>query len=109
METMTTNKSKPSVPAPVKPPINTSVLDLATMDGIPVYELTFCVGMNNKPDLPIPDSGGGMGKLRCRPDREITYLPKVLFYRIVQTSRDDKVGTTTFYIPREWAIFQPLE
>ncbi len=97
---------KPSAP-PVKPR-NELVDDLATMAGIPIYELSFSVGMNNKPDLPIPDFGGGQGKLRARKGREITYLPKMLFYRVVQTSADPKTAVT-FYIPSIWAAFTPLD
>jgi hypothetical protein len=109
METMKhDSKIKTTQPSMMKQ-ANAVIVELAAMEGIPVYELTFCVGMNNKPDLPLSDSYGGLGKLRIRPDREITYLPKMLFYRVVQISRDPRVKTKTFYIPREWATFEPLE
>ncbi len=106
MDTMKT-PAKPNTP-PQKPP-NDLVDDLATMAGIPVYELSFSVGMNNKPDLPIPDFGGGQGKLRARKGREITYLPKMLFYRVIQVTHEPKGAAITFYIPREWATFTPID
>lgn len=106
METMKTEKPKSTLPAPPKA-VNPVVAELAAMDGIPVFELRFCVQGGR--DLPLLDSAGGMGVLRARADRTITYLPKMQLHRVVQTSRDPQIPTLTFYIPREWATFQPLE
>jgi hypothetical protein len=103
METMKTDKNAPKQ-APPKHPLTT---ELAQMEGIPVLELRFCVQGGR--DLPYVDSNGGMGTLRAREDRDVCYLPKVMLYRVVQRSRDPKVKTKTFYIPREWATFEPLE
>lgn len=106
METMKNEKPKPAR--------HKLVAELAEMEGIPVYELTFAT---NKPDI---DGTGGTGKLRMKPDpralvkdqhagREIAFLPKLNRYRVVEKSHDPKIGTHTYYIPGDWATFEPLE
>lgn len=102
METMKIDSAKKQVTPPAKP-IHQHVAELAAMDGIPVYELLF----STPADLPIPESGGGTRRIRVRHDREITYLPKMMLYRVVQVSKDGP--TVTFYVPRELAVFVPLE
>ncbi len=109
MEVINTTKQNDAKRPNPPPTRNQLSAELAAMEGVPVKLLWFCVGMNNKPDLPLPDSAGGMGKLGLRPGRSITWLAKAHLFRVVQTSLDSKVGTTTFYIPEAWATFEPLE
>ena len=106
MEATVNNASKPKsiVPPKVSHPM---VADLAAMEGVPVFEMRFAVGFNNKPDLPYVDSNGGVGRLRASPTVTIDYLPKAMLFRVVAKRND--VGVKTFYIPREWAVFEPLE
>jgi len=102
METMKDKNTKPVAKA-----THPLVTELAGAEGVPVLELRFCV--KDGRDLPLPESNGGIGILRAREDTDITFLPKVLLYRVVRRSRDPNVKTRTFYIPREWAMFEPLE
>jgi hypothetical protein len=107
METMTTDKGAKPTKAPAKPP-NAAFAEIFDQAGVPVYELIFAVGMNNKPDLPYVDAKGGIGRLRASADRTITLvsIKGNLFYRVVQSSRD--VGDKMFCIPMAWATFEPL-
>ncbi len=105
METMKSDASKTNSKG--APPDAPKVTGDPLVDGIPIFELRFCVQGGR--DLPLPDANGGMGTLRARENRKITYLHKLRFYRVTQTSLDPTVKTLTFYIPETWATFQPLE
>jgi hypothetical protein len=104
MESMKTDAPKNKPPQKAPHPL---AAELATMDGIPVFELRFCVQGGR--DLPLPDSNGGFGVLRATDMREITYLTKPQLFRVVQRTRDPMQKTRTLYVPREWAMFEPLE
>ncbi len=93
METMKTDPKKPNDAQPRK----------ATdpSDGIPVYELRFCVQGGR--DLGL-DSSGGQGILRVREGREITYFPSRRWFRVVEKNR-----TRPMYIHESWAAWEPLE
>lgn len=105
METMKHEPGKKPPPPATKPP-HPLVADLTAMEGIPIYQLWF---KPPHPDLPLRESAGGMGTLRARKDREITLLPKMDCFRVTVTSLDDKIGTKRFYIPRDWATYEPLD
>ncbi len=105
METMKPDATKNNGKAP--PPEPRKVTGDPLVDGIPVFELRFCV--QNGRDLPYVDSHGGTGTLRARPDRDITYLPKLRHHRVVQRSTDPKVSTKTFYVHETWCTFEPIE
>lgn len=105
METMSTksepNKTKAAPTAQVHP----LIAELATMEGLPIFEIRFCVQGGRDVGL---DETGGTGKLRIREGRTITFLPKARLFRVVEKSRDIKVKDKTIYIPSEWASFEPL-
>lgn len=108
METMKNEapKNEKKQQSPAKP-VHPLVAELAAAEGVPVAELRFCV--QNGRDLPLAESNGGISNLKAKADTDITFLPKLLLYRVVRRHRDPDVKTKTFYIPREWAMFEPLE
>lgn len=71
-------------------------------DGIPVYELRFCVQGGR--DVGLDDDAGGRGILRTKQGREITYFPQKRFYRVIDSRKKRPL-----YIPESWATFEPLE
>ncbi|HEY1554856.1 MAG TPA: hypothetical protein VGF94_08485 [Kofleriaceae bacterium] len=89
---------KPDKPANQKP----------DSDGIPVLELRFDTGYRD-PDLGLDGSGGGRGILRASKRVSITYLPARQFYRIVEQAAKPTDSPNVWYVPREWAAFQPLD
>ncbi len=74
------------------------------VDGEPVYELRFCVQGGR--DLPLPDANGGMGTLRARGDRSITYFARRRHHRVIQTFLDRP--TVEFWVPETWCCYEPL-
>jgi hypothetical protein len=70
-------------------------------DGIPVFELRFCVQGGR--DLGL-DASGGQGILRTRKGREITYYPQRRWFKVVEENRARPI-----YIHESWASWEPLE
>lgn len=70
-------------------------------DGIPVYELRFCVQGGR--DLGL-DTSGGQSILRVREGREITYYPNRRWFCIVERNRKRPM-----YIHETWASWEPME
>lgn len=91
METMKTDATKNKPAEPRK----------ADGDGIPVYELRFCVQGGRDIGL---DSSGGTGILRTRKGREIVYYPSRRWFRVVEEGRPRPI-----YIHETWASWEPLE
>lgn len=77
-------------------------------DAVSVYELRFNAGYRD-PDLWIEGSGGGRGSLRATKRLSIEYLPRRQFYRVEERPLSEKARPLVFFIPREWAMWIPLD
>jgi len=73
-------------------------------DGIPVYELRFCVVGGRDIGVGRGANTGGTGKLRATEGLEITYYPSRRWFRV-----DDRNQKRPVYIPESWCTWEPLE
>lgn len=106
METMNTKSDAKGG----KPPAPTNRIDeLKTEPGIPVYELRFRGSPGAELPLRNRSTSGGINTLRADKGLEITYLPRMQFYRLVETQSEKGAKQIVCFIPREWATFEPLE
>lgn len=74
---------------------------LADDDGIAVYEIRF----NSKavPDIGLDDAGG-MGCVRVKEGRTITYYPRRRHHVIIEAKRERPI-----YVHETWCTWSPLE
>jgi hypothetical protein len=97
---MTNENEKPAPKAPKK----TILAALAAEEGIPVRLLKF----TRPGGLDVPGMTAA-NSLKAGDQYEITFLPRLRFYRCVHTPANREKSQVTWFIHETWASWEPLE